>query len=93
MERIILSILGLAYKVVDWALWAYVILSWFAGASAKLYNIYRTLAKYMEPLLSPVRKLIRPLTYKIGVDFSPYVFLLLLQFVYRFLARLVILIF
>ena len=88
MRYLIITLLGLVYRVVDLAVWAYVILSWFANASPKLYKIYCLLAKYLEPVLRPIRKLLAPITYRIGLDFSAYALILALGAVYRLLVNI-----
>ena len=89
MVTLILSILNLAVRVLNWALWIYVILSWFPPRSMTLFRVRDFLAQFIEPLLSPIRNLMAPLTYRIGLDFSPYVLILLISFVYRLLARII----
>jgi len=93
MGQLLLYILILAYRVINIALWAYVILSWFYRSSAKLYNIYMLLSKYIEPVLRPLRKLLMPISYKIGIDFTVYAAMLILQFAYRVLYNIITLIF
>ena len=92
MKTLIIIFLSLAVKLVNAAVWAYVILSWFVRTSPGLVNIYMTLARFIEPVLAPIRRLMEPLTYRIGLDFSPYVLVLIISFVSRFISRIVYLI-
>ena len=88
MRYLVLSAIGLVFRLFNYAIWAYVILSWFANTNQNLYRFYRKLAEFFEPLLYPIRKLLMPLTYKIHVDFSPYVLAILASCVYRFIYRI-----
>lgn len=89
----IISLVSLAFRIANLAVWAYVILSWIVQPYTKLYEVYRILARYIEPVLAPIRKLISPLTYKIGLDFSPYILVLLISWVGNFVIRLLYFIF
>lgn len=86
MRYLLLMSLGLIMKVINWAIWGYVILSWFARPYSQLWNIYSKLSQLMEPALAPFRKLLQPLTYRTGLDFSPYLLALCVSFIYRLLA-------
>lgn len=83
----LISLVSLAFRVANLAVWAYVILSWIVTPYTKLYDIYRKLGSVIEPILSPIRKLISPLTYRIGLDFSPYLLALLISWVGNFVIR------
>ena len=91
MGTLLIIILRLAIKLVNAAVWAYVILSWIIpmNRSQQLVNIYMTLAKYIEPFLAPIRKLMAPLTYRMRIDFSPYVLVLLVSWIGNILSRLI----
>ena len=89
MKTLIIIVLSLAVRLVNAAVWIYVILSWFVRTSPGLVNFYVTLAKFIEPVLAPIRKLMMPLTYRIGLDFSPYVLVLIISFISRFLTRII----
>lgn len=83
MKIILITAFALFFKLFDYALWIYVILSWFAQGNAGLYNIYCKLGAFVEPLLSPVRRAMEPVTYRIGLDFSPIVLAVLMSVLYR----------
>ena len=91
MKILLLSLLSYALRIVNIGIWAYVILSWFANANDTVYKIYSFLATIIEPVLAPIRKLLMPITYKIGLDFSPYVLALAASAVYRIVAGIIIL--
>lgn len=86
MKYLLLTGLGLAMRIINYAIWAYVILSWFVRPYTQLWNFYRKLSQFIEPALEPIRRLLQPLTSRIGLDFSPYVLALLVSFIYRLLA-------
>jgi uncharacterized protein YggT (Ycf19 family) len=55
-----------------------------------LSKAYYKLREWLEPMLAPIRKLMMPITMRIGLDFSPYILALLLTLVYRVLANIII---
>jgi uncharacterized protein YggT (Ycf19 family) len=59
---------------------AYVILSWFARGGGAVFEIYRTLGTLCEPYIGVFRRIV-PTTG--GLDFSPLVALLVLQYIIR----------
>ncbi len=66
--------------VLSWALLVYVIMALFIPQNKYTLMV----GKYVEPILSPIRKLLFrlfPKLAQIGVDFSPIVFYLLIQVV------------
>ena len=88
MTYLLLTIFEFVFKIANYAVWAYVILSWFYRSNETLYKIYSILAKYIEPIIRPIRKIMMPITMKIGLDFSPYVLCLVLSFVQRLLYNI-----
>jgi YggT family protein len=75
-------ILGIA-KVLDVALniymWVVVIRALISWVNPDPYNpIVQVLTKLTEPVLRPIRKLVPP--YKIGIDFSPLIAILIIIF-------------
>lgn len=87
MKFLLITAVSLFFRLFNYALWIYVILSWFARGNAGLYNIYCKLGEFVEPLLSPVRRAMEPVTYKIGLDFSPIVLAMLMSFAYSVIVR------
>jgi uncharacterized protein YggT (Ycf19 family) len=59
---------------------AYVIMSWFAGRGGMLFELYRTLGTLCEPYIGLFRRIV-PATG--GLDFSPLIALLVLQYIIR----------
>ena len=59
---------------------ANVFLSWIVLASRNLtiHKIYTLTSQLVDPLLQPIRNIIRPITGNLGIDFSPIVLIFLL---------------
>ena len=64
---------------------AYVLMSWLPMNGGIAYDIYRVLGTLVEPYLGLFRRFIPPMG---GMDFSPIIAIVLLQFVVRGLANL-----
>lgn len=79
IRLLILRLLSLAMKIIDTALWVYVISSWLVNVHPTIWKINRFLGGFFEPFLAPIRKLLFPITRKIGLDFSVYVLAILLS--------------
>ncbi|MDH4140299.1 MAG: YggT family protein [Coriobacteriia bacterium] len=64
-------------------IFAYVILSWFRPSGA-LFDIYRTLALVCEPFIGVFRRIL-PMARVggAGLDFSPFIAILVLQYLIR----------
>jgi len=88
MIGLIIKLVTLAIRLAYYAVWVYVILSWIGRSYPKLWNLYCILAKYIEPLLNPIQKLLMPVTYKIGIDFSPYVLAVLVNAIGKIIIEL-----
>lgn len=59
---------------------ANVFLSWivFTSRNLTIHKIYTLTSQLVDPLLQPIRNIIRPLTGNLGIDFSPMVLIFLL---------------
>jgi YggT family protein len=82
-------ILGIA-SVLDWVLWAYmwviIIRALITWVNPDPYNpIVQVLTKLTEPVLTPIRKLVPP--YKVGIDFSPLIAVLIIVFLQKALVN------
>ena len=65
------------------------IMSWFVMAMPyQLQRIYAFIQSLTEPFLRPFRILLQRFTYSMGIDFSPIVAILVIQFVGRIIFRL-----
>jgi YggT family protein len=75
--------------VYEMCLFAYVLLSWFAGGSSAVRGIYDALAVICEPYLAIFRRFMPPVSMGGGaMDFSPIVAIFVLQIVSNLAARL-----
>lgn len=74
----IAKITGTIFFIYSWVIIISALLSW---VNADPYNpIVRTLRMLTEPVLWRIRKLL-PFVYKSGIDFSPVILILFLQFI------------
>ena len=58
------------------------VLSWFVSGTQNsvVRQIYWWTSRIVDPVLNPIRNLIGPMTRNFGIDISPFVLILLLQF-------------
>lgn len=68
------------------------ILSW-VPFNDTLYKIRQFLGVFINPVMNPVRKLISPLTFKIGIDISPIIALILIDVAASVLSKIVAVLF
>ena len=64
---------------------AYVLMSWLPMNGETIQDVYRVLGSLVEPYLSLFRRFIPPMG---GMDFSPIIAIIVLQFAVRALASL-----
>jgi len=64
---------------------AYVLMSWLPMNGATVQDVYRVLASLVEPYLGLFRRFIPPMG---GMDFSPIIAIILLNFLVGWLASL-----
>ena len=88
MTLLLVNFIYFVYRIMSTVVLVYVILSWISGMHPTLAKIYYMLQGVLEPLLRPIRKLLWPLTSRIGLDFSPYVLILILGLIYRILVSI-----
>lgn len=70
------------------AIFITVLFSWFTiggQGHPSVHRFYELLSKITEPLLGPIREVLSPVSMRIGLDFSPIIALLILQFIARLL--------
>ena len=67
-----------------WLIIAYVILSWFPVSGA-LEDFYRVIASLVEPYVGIFRRIVPSMG---GLDFSPFVAILVIWVVQRFIVQL-----
>ena len=58
------------------------ILSWFVFGTQNsvVRQLYWWTSRLVDPVLNPIRNALRPMTRNFGIDISPFVLILLLQF-------------
>ncbi len=63
------------------------ILSWFVFGTQNsvVRQLYWWTSRLVDPVLSPIRNALGPMTRSLGIDISPFVLILLLQFLARIL--------
>lgn len=84
--RIILQIaLGYFFQIINYAILIFCIGSWFVRPGTGLYDFWRKLGYFLEPLFRPAKFLLSRLRFmrSIPVDFSPWLTVILLGFVYN----------
>ena len=79
---------SIIYTIVNFyifIIFAWAVLSWFRRSSGPVDDIYKGLGKVVEPFVGLFKKFIRPAG---GVDFSPFIAIIVLQVVVRLLISL-----
>ena len=63
------------------------ILSWFVFGTQNsvVRQLYWWTSRVVDPVLSPIRNALGPMTRSLGIDISPFVLIILLQFLRRML--------
>lgn len=63
------------------------LLSWFVHGTrnAVLRQIYWLTNRIVDPVLKPIRNLLEPVSRNFGIDISPFILIILLQFLARML--------
>ena len=89
LVRLIRIILYYVYRIADLAILVYCVGSWFIGPNSRAYEYYIKLARIVEPVLLPVRKLMYRLGINLPIDLSPWITMILIGFIYRLLVTLV----
>lgn len=86
--EIIGELLLLAIHLYTIAIFITVLFSWFTlggEGHPSVRRFYELLSKITEPLLGPIREVLSPVSMRIGLDFSPIIALIILQFIARLL--------
>ena len=92
------KLLGLAIyafcEIIAFMICVEAVMSWFVGsASPGVRKFYFTLCSLTAPVLMPFRKLLQPLTFRMGIDFSPVAAIFVIQIISRVLVNIVYAIF
>ena len=86
MASMLFEIVGLAFSVVKFILIANIVMSWlisFGIVSTSNPNVRQTimmLNRFTDPILGPIRRIVPPFN---GLDFSPIIAFLLLDYLVR----------
>ncbi len=86
------------YRAINIAILVYCIGSWFVNPGTKLFDYWRKLGYFLEPLFKPARiildffgRLLRnifPNMIRVPIDFTPWFTVILLEYVFRLILRL-----
>ncbi|MCL1891082.1 MAG: YggT family protein [Coriobacteriia bacterium] len=77
----IINTLGMVYTLM---IFTYAIFSWFDHSSGFLNDIYRVLDKFVGPFVNLFRRILPTAG---GLDFSPFIAIIIVQVVTQFLAN------
>lgn len=86
MASMVFEIVGLAFSVVKFVLIANIVMSWlisFGIVSTSNPNVRQTIVmldRFTDPILGPIRRIVPPFN---GLDFSPIIAFLLLDYLVR----------
>ncbi|EHL10568.1 hypothetical protein HMPREF9629_00783 [Peptoanaerobacter stomatis] len=92
MVYIIIDILNLIYKAVVLLITARVIISWIPSIDVYREPV-RTIIKFTDLILEPIRNVLDRLGLLIAIDISPIIAFLILRFVFNILIRICFIIF
>lgn len=93
MIGIITVTLYICIRILNLAILAFCILSWFARANQKVYYIYSKLGYYLWPIMGPARWLLSKIPINIPIDFSPWLTIILANLVYNLIVKLLYIVF
>ncbi len=82
----ILFVIGKFIQLLSLAIVIDALLSW-VPYNETVYKIRQVLSLVTEPIVSPIRKLLSPITSGIGIDFSPVVAIILIDLVGGIIMR------
>ena len=80
---LVIEVIGI-YSII---VFANVILSWIVNFSgnATVRQLYWFTNRLVDPVLDPIRRVLRPMTGGLGIDISPLILILFLQILQRML--------
>ena len=82
MINLLILFINALFQLLFWLVFITVILSYFMNP---YHPVRRALDGFVEPMLAPIRRILPPIG---GLDFSPFVLLLLLQLLGNIINRL-----
>jgi YggT family protein len=83
LKPLVTEVIGI-YSII---VFANVILSWIVNLSgnATVRQLYWFTNRLVDPVLDPIRRVLRPMTGGLGIDISPLILILFLQILQRML--------
>ena len=84
---VLLDALSLFYNVLMILIFARVLGSWFIRDPYAIPKPYYVIIQLTEPILGPFRKLLSRFQGNMGIDISPVLAIIVLNFIYRMLYR------
>jgi YggT family protein len=86
MDNVVIGIARVLDIILEIYMWVIIIRALISWVSPDPYNpIVQVLTRLTEPVLKPLRKLVPP--YKVGIDFSPLIAVLIIIFLQYALIR------
>ncbi len=84
LTPLVIEVIGI-YSII---VFANVILSWIVNLSgnATVRQFYWFTNRLVDPVLDPIRRVLRPMTGGLGIDISPLILILFLQILQRMLV-------
>lgn len=83
----LVSILSSIINLYSLIIFVWAILSWFQNSNRTIREIYRVLDTIVSPYVNLFRRFIKPMG---GIDFSPFIALIVLQLIARLLFSLLL---
>ena len=79
---------GLIAQLIDiysFVVFANALLSWFVSGTQNsgIRQVYRLTSRIVDPVLSPIRNALAPVSRNFGIDISPFILIILLQILAR----------
>ena len=91
MIQLIAEVLSLFSRVIVALICASAVMSWFTPSfGPQLWKIYGLIQNLTEPFILPFRKLLWRFSSQMGIDFSPVIAILAVQFITRLLIRILV---
>ncbi len=85
----LILVLSYLYRIIYYAILVYCIGSWFVAPGTKLFYYWQKLGYYLDPLFRPARFILQKLDlFRIRIDFTPWLTIILLNLVYQLIFRL-----
>jgi len=88
IENIIASFFRIALELFQYVLFANIILSWFVHSTQNMTvrQIYWWTGQFVDPVLDPIRRLLRPYMGGMPIDISPIFLIMLLSLLARIIG-------